>query len=161
MACDMDLKEMKEAISPARENLLKEVEGAEGLEMSLFRTCADVSLFLPKESEHEKDEIVLEKHFSLQSRVFVTQDYCAGETAETLAQFQNHVAEQSLRAPMGYDAKTKFGSYMEGTTMPITRLDGGVVTIVCCLVKKKRVEDTVRKRPLTRTRKWWRPLQSN
>lgn len=58
-----------------------------------WRKCADVSPAQFKEAEREKDEMVEEKQFSLQSALPVVQSYYAKESAERLTLFQNDVGK--------------------------------------------------------------------
>lgn len=58
-----------------------------------------------------------------------------GDSAETLTLFQNDVERQVMQEFNGYEPKREDGSYVEGTIVPIFRLESLVETVLCCLLK--------------------------
>lgn len=92
-----------------------------------------------KERECEQEEAVVDAPSSLWSeRPFVKGD-SEGESAEILTLFRHEVKEQILGDFLGHDPKKKDARYVTGTIMSTARPYGLVVTLVCCLVKKKNL----------------------
>lgn len=74
----------------------------------------------------------------LEGNSTTAKDECAGESNDTLAPSQNLVAEQILRAVLGYNLKWRNERYLEGAIMSITWLDSWMLTVVLCVVQNKK-----------------------
>lgn len=87
VARDVNLREIEEKIAQAQKKLLNRVEHSKELNMSCWRTCADVSLLQFWKREREKHKTVLKEQSSLQSWLPVGRGYSVRESADTLTLF--------------------------------------------------------------------------
>lgn len=138
MTRDMDLREKKAKVTEAQEKLLKRVKGSEKLEISWWKTCVNFSFLQFKGCECEENEIVAEEGCSLPREEAAVEGCPASERIEPLTLFLNEVGIQVLRDIFAYNPIGKDGSYVEGMTISITRLDRWVTTVVPCLVERKK-----------------------
>lgn len=92
---DLDRTGKEEEKSEAKKKQLKTV-GSEELEILCWITCVDLSTFQFEKGKREKEEMVVEERFSLQSRVPAVQGYCAGESTDTLTWFRNEVGKEKF-----------------------------------------------------------------
>lgn len=119
---------------------LKSLAGSKELETSKCRTWADICLLRFIEDGCEEYQIVENDRSSLQSGVLVIRFSSAVESSETLTFFRIVVSRQMLQEVMGYDPKTKAGSYADGIIASNVRLNASVTTVVRSLFTNKEHE---------------------
>lgn len=109
-----DLREKKNEAAQAQENALKRVKRSEARELSLWRTCIDVSLLLLKKNDSEKVRIVEKEQSSLQSAGPAVHCYCTGKSAEPLTLFLKKDWEAVAARFLGLRFETEGGKLCGG-----------------------------------------------
>lgn len=72
----------------------------------------DVSLLCIQVGTSKESKIVIQEQSSSHSRTFAVENTSAAKSAEILTLFRNDLAKESLREFLGYEPRTKDGSYV-------------------------------------------------
>lgn len=78
------------------------------------------------------------KRFLLPSEGAAVQGYSTDESAKMLTLFWYEVGKHMLQNFLRYSSKWKDVSYVKGNIVSISKLNGWVVTMVHCLVEKRK-----------------------